>query len=75
VLLDEPLDDRMSRTQDFFGGTVGCAKPDEFGWLTVENAALLKVRILGENCEAIVLGILPNSGFVRVSQSASMNMD
>jgi hypothetical protein len=78
VLLDEPLDDRESGTQevlDSLGGTVGRAKPDELGWLTVENTAFLKVRILGNDCEAIVLGILPNSGIVGVPQSASMNMD
>lgn len=78
ILLDEPLDDRQSRTQeilDFFGRTVGGAKPNELGWLAVENASFLKIRILGNDRETIVLGILPNSGIVRVPQSASMNVD
>jgi hypothetical protein len=69
ILLDEPLDDRQSRTQeilDFFGRTVGGAKPNELGWLAVENATFLKIRILGNDRETIVLGILPNSGIVRV---------
>jgi hypothetical protein len=76
--LDEPLDDRQSRTQeilDLFGRTVGGAKPNELGWLAVENASFLKIRILGNDRETIVLGILPNSGIVRVPQSASMNVD
>lgn len=78
ILLDEPLDDRQGGPQealDFFGGAVGRAKPNEFGWLTEQNASFLEVRIFRHNREAIVLGILPNGGIVRVSESAIMNME
>jgi hypothetical protein len=56
-------------------GTVGGAKPNELWWLAVENAPLLKVRILGNDCETVVLGMLPNSGIVCVPQSATMNVN
>jgi hypothetical protein len=76
--LDEPVDDRESRTEeifDFLAGAVRCAKPNELRRLAVENAAFLKVRILGNDGEVIVPGVLPNGGMVRASQSASMNMN
>jgi|HubBroStandDraft_6_1064221.scaffolds.fasta_scaffold186149_2 hypothetical protein len=77
VLLDKPLDDRESGTKeilDFLAGTIRCAKPYELGRLAEEDAAFLKIRIFGNDCEVIVLGVLPNGGIVRVPQSASMNM-
>jgi hypothetical protein len=77
ILLDEPLNDREGATKeilDFLAGTVRYAKPDELGRLAAEDGAFLKIRIFGNNCEVIVLGVLPNSGIVRVAQSAPMNV-
>jgi hypothetical protein len=77
VLLDEPLNDREGGTKeifDFLAGTIRYAKPNKLGWLAVEDAAFLKIRIFGNNCEVIVLCVLPNSGIVRVPQSAFMNV-
>jgi hypothetical protein len=75
--LDEPPDDREGGAKeilDFIAGTVRRAKPNELGRLAMEDAAFLKIRIFGNDGEAIVFGVLPNSGIVRVPQSASMNM-
>ena len=77
VLLDEPLDDREGGAKeilDFLGGTIRCAEPNELGRLAVKDAAFLKIRIFGNNCEVIVHGVLPNRGIVRIPQSAFMNL-
>ena len=39
---------------------VADAELNDFRWMTVEQTALLKVRILRDDCESIGAGILPN---------------
>ena len=40
----------------------------------MQHASILKVRVLRNNCEAVVFGVLPNSGIIRTPQSAWMNV-
>jgi hypothetical protein len=77
VFLNKPLDDGESRPQktlDFSTGTVGCPKPDELWWMAIEDASLLKVRVFGDNREAMVFRILPNGTVVRAPKSAMVDV-
>ena len=41
-------------------GAVSASDPDHLGWVTVQEAALMKVSIFGDDRQRILLGVLPH---------------
>lgn len=63
VFLYEAPENRQCSPQkvfNFSGAAVSYAKPNEFRWMPDENAALLKVEILGNNREPVVSRVVPD---------------
>src|SRR5260370_9708086 len=43
---------------------IGGAEPDKLRRMPVQHASILKIRVLRDDCEALFLGMPPNSGIV-----------
>lgn len=77
VFVNEALDGLPGVAQellDLSRRAVGGMEPDDLWRGATENAALLKVRVFGNNREAMVFGILPDGFVGGASQSAGMDM-
>jgi hypothetical protein len=49
--------------------------PDEFRWTAVEEAQLPEVRVLGDDCESMLLCIFPNDCVVDSFETDLPNVD
>ena len=77
ILFYELLDSLCREPQkilDFASAAVRNAEPDKFWWMPVQNTSILKIRVLRDNCEAIIFSVLPNGRIVCAPQPAFVNM-
>ena len=58
------------KSNDLITAAVTDAEPDKLWWLSVKQASLVEIRVLGHDCETIRSRILPNLVVANALQSA-----